>query len=187
MDSSGPVVWVVTCVVVPLVSVALYLVYQGKSKSSLAAAQGEAEFSPGYVQDIKPPVPVNRHVLTSPFSAIVCLREPHHLTALPAHRPDGDRVFTAEELKAFDGSDESQPVYIALKGTVFDVSARREMYAPGQGYSVFAGRDASKVWIAAFRLLKVSVQLQKWIAFFCMLIQDAGDFVQIGCLRIGIV
>ena len=68
---------------------------------------------------------------------------------LPIYRPDakkdGDRIFTAEELLEFDGSDPSKPVYLAVKGVVFDVSERRQMYEPGKGYSVFAGRDASKV------------------------------------------
>lgn len=35
-------------------------------------------------------------------------------------------------------------MYVAIKGRVFDVSAKREMYGQGQGYNVFAGRDASK-------------------------------------------
>lgn len=47
------------------------------------------------------------------------------------------------ELAKYNGSDPNLPVYVAIKGIVFDVSARREMYQPGKGYSVFAGKDAS--------------------------------------------
>ncbi|KAJ3217240.1 hypothetical protein HDU67_008262 [Dinochytrium kinnereticum] len=58
--------------------------------------------------------------------------------------PAGDKQFSASELSQFNGSDPSRPVYLAVKGTVFDVTQNRGMYEPGQGYSVFAGKDASK-------------------------------------------
>ncbi|TPX51406.1 hypothetical protein SeMB42_g00450 [Synchytrium endobioticum] len=56
----------------------------------------------------------------------------------------GQRSFTPAELSKFDGSNPTLPVYLAIKGTVFDVSAQRDMYKPGAGYHVFAGRDASR-------------------------------------------
>lgn len=48
------------------------------------------------------------------------------------------------DLSAFDGKDAAKPIYVAIKGKVFDVSAKREMYGPGAGYNIFAGKDASK-------------------------------------------
>lgn len=48
------------------------------------------------------------------------------------------------KLAEFDGKDASKPIYVAIKGKVFDVSAKREMYGPGAGYNIFAGKDASK-------------------------------------------
>jgi len=62
--------------------------------------------------------------------------------------PPGDRVFTPEELRQYDGKDEAKPVYVAIKGVVFDVSSKRNVYGPGQTYGVFAGRDASYVRVA---------------------------------------
>jgi predicted heme/steroid binding protein len=53
-----------------------------------------------------------------------------------------DRLFTPEELSAFDGRDSDTPIYMAVSGIVFDVSSRRDLYGEG-GYSVFAGKDAS--------------------------------------------
>jgi len=58
--------------------------------------------------------------------------------------PPKDDPFTLEELKAFDGSDASKPVYVAIKGTIFDVSRKRETYGPGGSYAVFAGKDGSR-------------------------------------------
>lgn len=54
------------------------------------------------------------------------------------------RTFTPAELAQYNGTNPSLPVYLAVKGTVFDVTANRAMYEPGQGYSVFAGKDASR-------------------------------------------
>ncbi|KAI1317128.1 hypothetical protein EDD11_009015 [Mortierella claussenii] len=54
------------------------------------------------------------------------------------------RVFTAQELAQHDGTNPESPIFVAIKGTVFDVSTKKEMYGPGAGYHVFAGKDASR-------------------------------------------
>lgn len=59
-----------------------------------------------------------------------------------ARRPPRD--FTPKQLAAFDGKDDDTPVYVALRGDVFDVSAARHFYGPGGGYEMFRGRDASR-------------------------------------------
>ncbi|WVO16851.1 hypothetical protein L204_104537 [Cryptococcus depauperatus] len=55
-----------------------------------------------------------------------------------------DDPITSAQLAQHDGSDPSKPIYVAIKGKVFDVSPRAEMYGPGKGYHVFAGKDGSK-------------------------------------------
>ncbi|KAF3655457.1 putative steroid-binding protein 3 [Capsicum baccatum] len=51
---------------------------------------------------------------------------------------------TAAELKAYDGTDPSKPIYVAIKGRIFDVSTGNSFYGPGGAYSMFAGKDASR-------------------------------------------
>ncbi|KAG0282452.1 hypothetical protein BGZ96_000470 [Linnemannia gamsii] len=53
-------------------------------------------------------------------------------------------TFTHAELAKHDGTNETAPIYVAIKGTVFDVSAKKEMYGPGGSYHCFAGKDASQ-------------------------------------------
>ncbi|KAI0035468.1 progesterone binding protein [Vararia minispora EC-137] len=58
--------------------------------------------------------------------------------------PPKDDPFTLEQLKVFDGSDPSKPIYVSIKGTVFDVTHKRDTYGPGQAYNLFTGKDASR-------------------------------------------
>ena len=69
---------------------------------------------------------------------------------------DADMLeLTPAELARHDGSDASVPTYVAIKGVIYDVSAKREVYGPGGSYHVFAGKDASKV------------RLLPWLLLFC--------------------
>ncbi|CAO2820375.1 probable steroid-binding protein 3 [Amaranthus tricolor] len=52
--------------------------------------------------------------------------------------------FTLQQLKNYDGSDPSKPIYVAIKGRVFDVSTGKNFYGPGGAYAIFAGKDASR-------------------------------------------
>lgn len=54
---------------------------------------------------------------------------------------------TPEELAAFDGKDESKPIYLSINGTIYDVSANRRVYGPGGSYNIFAGVDASRGFV----------------------------------------
>ena len=53
------------------------------------------------------------------------------------------RTFTPRSLLPYNGKD-GMPVYLAVRGRVFDVSAGRNFYGPGGPYENFAGRDASR-------------------------------------------
>lgn len=54
---------------------------------------------------------------------------------------------TPAQLAQYDGADETKPIYLAINGTIFDVSAGRNTYGPGGSYSVFAGRDATRAFV----------------------------------------
>jgi membrane-associated progesterone receptor component len=53
------------------------------------------------------------------------------------------RTFTPRALLPFNGQN-GMPVYLAVRGRVFDVSSGRNFYGPGGPYENFAGRDASR-------------------------------------------
>ena len=54
---------------------------------------------------------------------------------------------TDAELLQYDGSDSSKPIYLALNGTIYDVSASPRTYGPGGSYHFFAGRDAARAFL----------------------------------------
>ncbi|KAK7031073.1 hypothetical protein VNI00_013673 [Paramarasmius palmivorus] len=58
--------------------------------------------------------------------------------------PPKDDPFTQDELKEFDGSDPEKPIYVAIKGTIFDVTNKRDVYGSGKSYNIFAGKDGSR-------------------------------------------
>lgn len=81
-------------------------------------------------------------------SWLVCMTPlPLHEQATDEDKQRGPVYLTDDELKAYDGSDASKPVYIALNGTIYDVSAGRHVYGPGGSYNFFAGRDATRAFI----------------------------------------
>ncbi|KAI5569957.1 hypothetical protein BDE02_12G113400 [Populus trichocarpa] len=51
---------------------------------------------------------------------------------------------TEEELKQYDGTDSKNPLLMAIKGQIYDVSQSRMFYGPGGPYALFAGKDASR-------------------------------------------
>lgn len=54
---------------------------------------------------------------------------------------------TDAELLHFDGSDAAKPIYLALNGTIYDVSSSPQTYGPGGSYHFFAGRDAARAFL----------------------------------------
>ncbi|CAI6340324.1 unnamed protein product [Periconia digitata] len=91
-----------------------------------------------------PVTPINL-VLLSLFVVLVYLRlKPAQPQTLPkAPPPIVFRTFTPPELFPYNGLN-GMPVYLAVRGRVFDVTAGKNFYGPGGPYANFAGRDASR-------------------------------------------
>ncbi|XP_063159357.1 neudesin [Candoia aspera] len=60
----------------------------------------------------------------------------------PSQRPV--RLFTEDELARYDGRKEDEPIYIAVKGVVFDVTSGKEFYGKGAPYNALAGKDSTR-------------------------------------------
>ncbi|KAM9298368.1 neudesin [Morus bassanus] len=60
----------------------------------------------------------------------------------PAEAPV--RLFTEPELARYDGQQEGQPIYLAVKGVVFDVTSGKEFYGKGAPYNALAGKDSTR-------------------------------------------
>jgi len=60
-----------------------------------------------------------------------------------------DRLLTKADLKQYDGSDKSKPIYLAIFGEVFDVTKGAQHYSKADkgGYSFFSGIDGSRAFI----------------------------------------
>ncbi|KAI1173197.1 putative heme binding protein [Nemania sp. FL0916] len=59
----------------------------------------------------------------------------------------GPLYLTPTELAAYGGQDESKPLYLAINGTIFDVSSNRRTYGPEGSYRYFAGTDAARSYV----------------------------------------
>ncbi|NXN74212.1 NENF protein, partial [Himantopus himantopus] len=60
----------------------------------------------------------------------------------PAEAPV--RLFTEPELARYDGQQEGQPIYLAVKGVVFDVTSGKEFYGKGAPYNALVGKDSTR-------------------------------------------
>lgn len=63
------------------------------------------------------------------------------------HFFNGPVHLTLAELAKYDGTDPTLPIYLAINGTIFDVSAGAHTYGPGGSYHAFAGHDASRAFV----------------------------------------
>ncbi|KAI1118132.1 hypothetical protein F5Y14DRAFT_447542 [Nemania sp. NC0429] len=59
----------------------------------------------------------------------------------------GPLYLTPDELAAFDGKDETKPLYLAINGTIYDVSSNKRTYGPEGSYRYFAGVDAARSYV----------------------------------------
>jgi predicted heme/steroid binding protein len=53
---------------------------------------------------------------------------------------------TDDQILLFNGTDDSKPIYIAINGTVWDVSSNPKTYGPGGSYHSFAGKDCARAF-----------------------------------------
>nr|KAJ0219135.1 hypothetical protein LSAT_V11C300109830 [Lactuca sativa] len=82
---------------------------------------------------------------------------------------------TLDQLKQYDGTDPSNPIYIGVKGRIFDVSTAKSFYGPGGSYAMFAGKDASRA------LAKMSKNDEDVIGSLHGLTEkELGEFLMIG-------
>ncbi|XP_022875114.1 membrane-associated progesterone-binding protein 4 isoform X1 [Olea europaea var. sylvestris] len=65
----------------------------------------------------------------------------------PHNQPQG-KLFTAEELAPYNGTDPQLPILLGILGSVFDVTKGKSHYGAGGGYNHFAGRDASRAFVS---------------------------------------
>ncbi|KAF1796488.1 cytochrome b5-like heme/steroid binding domain-containing protein [Mucor lusitanicus] len=87
-------------------------------------------------------------------------------------------ALTLQQLSAYDGSDPLLPIYVAVKGVVFDVSSNPSAYGKHSNYNCFAGKDASKALglsslnvddcVADYSTLNNAemVTLGQWLSYF---------------------
>jgi len=54
-------------------------------------------------------------------------------------RTGSDALFSQEDLSLYDGSDTGRGIYLAILGSVYDVSAGRRHYGPDGSYGFFSG------------------------------------------------
>ena len=71
--------------------------------------------------------------------------------ALPLGDPDAGIALTAEELAEFDGrllpgNVDRAPLFLAILGRIYDVTAGHSFYGPGKSYHKLVGRDASRAF-----------------------------------------
>ncbi|KAI1748526.1 hypothetical protein F4782DRAFT_516938 [Xylaria castorea] len=59
----------------------------------------------------------------------------------------GPLYLTLDELATYDGTDETKPLYLAINGTIYDVSSNRRTYGPEGSYRYFAGVDAARSYV----------------------------------------
>ncbi|GAB7356438.1 hypothetical protein MBLNU459_g7209t1 [Dothideomycetes sp. NU459] len=88
--------------------------------------------------------PINL-VLLSLFILLAYFRlKPKAAATLPSPpAPTVFKTFTPHTLLPYNGTS-NMPVYLAVRGRVFDVTPGRNFYGPGGPYANFAGRDASR-------------------------------------------
>ncbi|KAF2076022.1 hypothetical protein CYY_002682 [Polysphondylium violaceum] len=53
------------------------------------------------------------------------------------------RDYSLSEIKKYDGNTTGEPIFIAIKNKIYDVSAKSSTYGAGGSYHLFSGNDAT--------------------------------------------
>lgn len=61
----------------------------------------------------------------------------------PKVQTEAQLQLTIDQLKLYDGTDTSKPIYLAYQGNIYDVTAGKSYYEPGGTYHWLTGRDAT--------------------------------------------
>jgi predicted heme/steroid binding protein len=72
---------------------------------------------------------------TSPLRSPIKYLKYHYM-----HEPI---LFSEKELSVYNGTDTELPLYVAVNGTVFDVSDSGRVYGPGGSYAFFGGKECA--------------------------------------------
>ncbi|XP_078085951.1 neudesin [Mustelus asterias] len=54
------------------------------------------------------------------------------------------RLFTDSDLAKYNGEEKDQPIYMAVKGVVFDVTLGKEFYGKDSPYNALVGKDSTR-------------------------------------------
>jgi len=88
--------------------------------------------------------PINAILLSLLILIAYTTLKPKAKVVLPSPPPPVVfKTFTPPTLLPYNGTN-NMPVYLAVRGRVFDVTPGRNFYGPGGPYANFAGRDASR-------------------------------------------
>lgn len=92
--------------------------------------------------------------------------------------------FTLQQLANFDGV-RGPRMFVSIKGVIFDVTRNSPSYAPGRGYHLFVGRDASRA------LAKASLNIEDAVPYYADLspaeLQSLDDWFHYFSIRYNIV
>ncbi|XP_059479052.1 neuferricin [Neocloeon triangulifer] len=75
-------------------------------------------------------------------------QKPEFQSPAKMHKNTAKLLMTKAELAQYDGSEGSKGLYVAILGSVFDVSAGKDHYGPGCSYHFFTGKDGSRAFVS---------------------------------------
>lgn len=64
------------------------------------------------------------------------------------HKFEKDIHLDLQQLANYNGKDTSLPIYLAINGSIYDVSSASGIYGPQGSYRVFAGRDCARAFVS---------------------------------------